>query len=66
MLFDAFRGWKDRVRPMTLNMRERVGAMHCGAECNPELAEGEPPAGWEVGTGESKKEQRAGSRKRGA
>ena len=40
--------------------------MHCGAECNPELAEGEPPAGWEVGTGESKKEQRAGSRKRGA
>lgn len=40
--------------------------MHCGAECNPELAEGEPPVGWEEGTGESKKEQWAGSRKRGA
>lgn len=40
--------------------------MHRGAECNPELAEGDPPAGWEVGTGESKMKEWAGSRKRGA
>ena len=40
--------------------------MHRGAECNPELAEEDPAADWEVRKGESKKEQRAGSRKSGA
>lgn len=46
------------------HMRE-VGIVHCGAECNSELAEEDPPAGWKVGKGESKKEQQAGSRKGG-
>lgn len=47
------------------HMREGRHRVPVGLECNSELAEEDPPAGWEVGKGESKNEQQAGSRKRG-